>query len=333
MRLRFVLSQVTTRGADAPLRRLLMAQNGIHHVTAIAGPARRNLDFYTRTLGLRLVKKTVNFDDPGTYHFYYGDETGQPGTILTFFPWEHVAPGRLGVGETQEAVFRVLEGSIGYWAHRFVEKGVSHETPQRRFGETVLPFKDPDGMRLALVAVPGIESEPPWSSGEVPAEHAIRGFHSVSLLLREAAPTGAILTDVFGFSEVGRESSTVRFRADGTEIGGIVDIRVAGDFPLGRQGAGSVHHIAFRAADDEAEFAMRRKLADNHGIHTTDQKDRNYFRSLYFREPGGILFEIATDVPGFAVDEPVASLGQSLKLPPQYEPRRKDIEAVLPKVA
>jgi len=310
-----------------------MARNGIHHVTVISGPARRNLDFYTRTLGLRLVKKTVNFDDPGTYHFYYGDETGQPGTILTFFPWEHVALGRLGVGETQETTFRVPETSVGYWTHRFVERGVAHEAVEKRFGETVLSFRDPDGMRLALVAVRGIETEPAWNRGEVPGEHAIRGFHGVSLLLREAAPTGAILTDVFGFSEVGREGSTVRFKAEGTDIGGIVDIRVAGDFLRGRQGGGSVHHIAFRAADDEAEFAMMRKLAENHGIRTTDQKDRNYFRSLYFREPGGVLFEIATDIPGFAVDEPVASLGQSLKLPPQYEPRRKDIEAVLPAIA
>jgi glyoxalase family protein len=310
-----------------------MARNGIHHVTAISGPARRNVDFYTRTLGLRLVKKTVNFDDPGTYHFYYGDKTGQPGTILTFFPWEHVAPGRLGVGETQETTFRVPETSVGYWTHRFVERGVAHEAVEKRFGKTVLSFRDPDGMRLALVAVRGIETEPAWNRGEVPGEHAIRGFHSVSLLLREAAPTGAILTDVFGFSEIGREGSTVRFKAEGTDIGGIVDIRVAGDFLRGRQGGGSVHHIAFRAADDAAEFVMMRKLAENHGIRTTDQKDRNYFRSLYFREPGGVLFEIATDIPGFAVDEPVSSLGQSLKLPLQYEPRRKDIEAVLPAIA
>jgi len=310
-----------------------MARNGIHHVTVISGPARRNLDFYTRTLGLRLVKKTVNFDDPGTYHFYYGDEAGQPGTILTFFPWEHVAPGRLGVGETQETTFRVPETSVGYWTHRFVERGVAHEAVEKRFGETVLSFRDPDCMRLALVAVRGIETEPAWNRGEVPGEHAIRGFHGVSLLLREAAPTGAILTDVFGFSEVGREGSTVRFKAEGTDIGGIVDIHVAGDFLRGRQGGGSVHHIAFRAADNEAEFAMMRKLAENHGIRTTDQKERNYFRSLYFREPGGVLFEIATDIPGFAVDEPVSSLGQSLKLPPQYEPRRKDIEAVLPAIA
>lgn len=245
--------------------------NGIHHITAIAGPAHRNVNFYTRTLGLRMVKKTINFDDPSTYHFYYGDETGQPGTILTFFPWEHAAPGCLGVGETQETLFRVPSGSIGYWTHRLVEKGVVHEALEKRFGETVLSFKDPDGMRLAIVAMPGIESEPAWSVGEVPAEHAIRGFHSVSLLLGDAAPTAAILTDVFGFSETGREGSTLRFKADGTEIGGIVDIRIAGDFPRGRQGGGSVHHVAFRAADDEAEFSMMRKLAENHDIRTTEQ--------------------------------------------------------------
>jgi glyoxalase family protein len=306
--------------------------HGIHHVTAISGPARRNLEFYTRTLGLRLVKKTVNFDDPGTYHFYYGDAVGQPGTILTFFPWEHAAPGRVGVGEAQETAVRVPEGSIGYWAQRFVEKGVAHDSPQKRFGETVLPFRDPDGLRLALVAVPGIEVEPAWSDRTLPAEHAIRGFHGVTLLLREAAATGAILTDVFGFSEVGTDGATVRFKSDGA-IGGIVDIRAAGDFLRGRQGAGSVHHIAFRAADDAAQFAMMQKLADHHGIRTTEQKDRNYFRSIYFRGPGGVLFEIATDVPGFAVDEPADSLGHALKLPRFLEPRRDQIEAVLPEVA
>jgi glyoxalase family protein len=307
--------------------------SGLHHVTAIAGPARRNLDFYTRVLGLRLVKKTVNFDDPSTYHFYYGDETGQPGTILTFFPWEHVAPGRLGVGETQVTAFCVPQGSLGFWTHRFVEKGVLHEALEKRFAETVLSFKDPDGMQLAFVAVPGIESEPAWSGGDVPAEHAIRGLHSVSLLLGDVSPTRAILTDVFGFSEVGRENSTVRFKARDGEIGSIVDIRAVGDFMGGRQGAGSVHHIAFRASDDDAEFAMMKKLTENHGIRTTDQKDRNYFRSLYFREPGGVLFEIATDIPGFAVDEPAAALGSSLKLPPQYETRRREIEAALPALA
>ncbi|WP_029350440.1 ring-cleaving dioxygenase [Bosea sp. 117] len=309
-----------------------MNHHGIHHVTAIAGNARRNVEFYTRTLGLRLVKKTVNFDDPGTYHFYYGDEVGSPGTILTFFPWDHVAPGRLGVGETQETAFRVPEGAIGYWTHRFIEKGVAYQPIVRRFGETVLSFKDPHGMRLALVGVPGIESEPGWTNGEVPAEVAIRGFHGVNLLLQEAAPTGAILTDVLGFTEIGREGSLVRFKAEGTQIGGIVDIHEAGGFLPARMGGGSVHHIAFRAADDAAEAAMVKKLVENHGIRTTEQKDRNYFRSVYFREPGHVLFEIATDIPGFAADEPVAHLGEALKLPSFLEPRRAQIEAVLPQI-
>lgn len=223
-----------------------MQINGLHHVTAISGPARRNLDFYARVLGLRLVKKTVNFDDPGTYHLYFGDADAAPGSILTFFPWEHAAPGRLGVGETQETVYRVPEGSIGFWAHRFVEQGVPHEAPTKRFGETVLSFRDPDGMRLALVGLPGVEKEPAWAEGGIPAEHALRGFHSVSLLLADAAPTGAILDDVFGFTEIGREDTLIRYAAKGTAIGGVIDLRVAGGFLPARQGAGSVHHIAFR---------------------------------------------------------------------------------------
>ncbi len=307
-----------------------MIHYGIHHVTAIASSVARNLDFYTRTLGMRLVKKTVNFDDPGTYHLYYGDETGQPGSILTFFPWAHVAPGRLGVGEAQETMLRVPESAIGYWTHRLVENGVAHEAPAKRFGQTVLALKDPDGMRLLLVAVPGLEQEPGWSGGDIPAEHAIRGFHGVSLLLDEAAPTAAILTDVLGFTEADRDGSLTRFQANGTDIGGVVDIRAAGEFLPARMGAGSVHHIAFRASGDEAQAEMVERLARNHRIGTTNQLDRNYFRSVYFREPGGVLFEIATDDPGFAVDEPASELGRSLKLPGFLEPRRKEIEAVLP---
>ena len=307
-----------------------MAQHGIHHVTAIAGSAVRNVDFYTRTLGLRLVKKTVNFDDPGTYHLYYGDETGQPGTILTFFPWAHVAPGRLGVGDAQETMFRVPEGGIGYWTHRLIEKGVAHDTVSKRFGDSVLPFKDPDGMRLALVGVAGTESEPGWSAGEIPAQHAIRGFHSMSLLLNEADPTGAVLTDVLGFDEAERDGAVTRFKAAGNGIGGIIDIRAAGEFLPARMGAGSVHHIAFRARSDEAQAEMVEKLSRNHRLRTTAQIDRSYFRSVYFREPGGLLFEIATDDPGFAVDEAAGELGGSLKLPDFLEPRRKEIKAVLP---
>ena len=307
-----------------------MTHNGIHHVTAIAGPARRNMEFYTKALGMRLVKRTVNFDDPGTYHLYYGDETGQPGTILTFFPWAHVAAGRLGIGETQETMLRVPETAIGFWTHRFIELGIPHETPVKRFGETVLPFKDPDGMRLALVGVKGIEATPGWTGGGIALENAVRGFHGASLLLEDAEPTGAILTDVLGFAEAGREDTHIRFRADGTDTGGIIDIRAAGGFLPARMGAGSVHHIAFRAATDEARAAMVAKLAENHGIRTTEQVDRNYFRSVYFREPGGILFEIATDEPGFAVDEPVDQLGASLKLPQVLEASRSGIEAALP---
>ncbi|MBD2750910.1 ring-cleaving dioxygenase [Microvirga sp. BT688] len=310
-----------------------MVQNAIHHITAIAGPAQRNLDFYTRVLGLRLVKKTVNFDDPGTYHLYYGDEAGQPGTILTFFPWAQAAPGRLGVGETQETVFRVPEGSIGYWTQRLNEKGVVNEAPRTRFGETVLAFEDPDGMRLALVAVPGIENEPAWTTGDIPADHAIRGFHSASLLVENAAPTGAILTDIFGFTEIGREGSRIRYKAGDMALGGIIDLNAPGGLPRGRSGAGTVHHIAFRAASDTVQADMVKKLMQNHGIRATEQKNRDYFRAVYFREPNGILFEIATDDPGFAVDEPASSLGQALKLPRFLESKRERIKAVLPKIA
>ena len=306
--------------------------SGIHHVTSIASSARRNLDFYTQTLGLRLVKKTVNFDDPGSYHFYYGDAAGHPGTILTFFPWEGAAPGRLGIGEAQETAFSIPEGSIGYWTQRLIEKGVAHDQPMRRFGETALAFKDSDGTRLALIGVRDLEAKPAWSANGVPAEHAVRGFHSVSLLLAEAGPTAAILTDVFGFVAGGAEGSTQRYQAPGVELGGIVDLRTAGQFLTARQGAGSVHHIAFRAADDAAQAAMVRKLIEEHHLRPTEQKDRNYFRSVYFREPGRALFEIATDPPGFAIDEAPDSLGTTLKLPPFLESRRAAIEAALPKL-
>ena len=308
-----------------------MSHIGLHHVTAIAGPAARNLTFYTQVLGMRLVKKTVNFDDPGTYHLYYGDEGGRPGTILTFFPWEHAAPGRVGIGETQETSFRIPEASLGFWTHRLVEKGVAHEGARRRFGATSIPLKDPDGMRIALVAVPGIEGEPGWSDGGVPAEHAIRGVHGVNLLLEDATPTAAILTGVLGFEKGPSEGTTTRYVAPGAGVGGIVDLHHAGGFLPGRSGAGTVHHIAFRS-DEAGQAAMAKKLADEHGITTTEQKDRNYFRSVYFREPGGVLFEIATDDPGFAIDEPAAELGRNLKLPAGLEKSRAQIEAVLPEL-
>jgi glyoxalase family protein len=310
-----------------------MTSTGLHHVTAISGPAQRNLDFYTRVLGLRLVKKTVNFDDPGTYHLYYGDEAGQPGTILTFFPWDGVAPGRVGVGETQQTGFRVPKASIGYWTRRLVAANVAHEAPHACFGNTVLAFKDPDGLSLALIGIEGIEAEAAWSVDDIPTEHAIRGLHGVTLLLKDAGPTATILQDVFGFTEAGREGNLIRMAAAGVApYGRYIDLWGVGNFMRGHQAAGSVHHIAFRAANDAAQEAMARRLRETHRLPTTEQKDRNYFRSVYFREPGGVLFEIATDDPGFAYDEPVAALGQALKLPPFLERSRAEIEAVLPQV-
>ncbi len=303
--------------------------SGIHHVTAISGSASRNFDFYTRILGLRFVKRTVNFDDPSTYHLYYGDEAGHPGTILTFFPWEHAAPGRAGTGLTQETAFRVPAASIGYWAHRFIEKGVAHETVTKRFGSSVLTFTDPDGMSLALVGIEDAESEPGWTAGDIPAAHAIRGFHSVTLTVEDAAATAAILTGVLGFAEAGREEDLIRYRAT-SGIGGFVILREAKGFLAGRMGRGSVHHIAFRAVDDSEQAAMAAKLTRELGQHVTEQKDRKYFRSIYFREPGGVLFEVATDEPGFAVDEPQATLGEALQLPAFLEAHRSEIEAVLP---
>jgi len=303
---------------------------GIHHVTAISGDPVRNLRFYTRDLGLRFVKKTVNFDDPSTYHFYFGDETGRPGSILTFFPWMKATAGQRGVGQASQTAFRVPLRSIGYWTDRFIEKGIPHQTPEKRFGETVLPFADQDGMALALVGVADAENESSWSNGDVPSEHAIRGFHGVTLLLDSEQKTAAILTDVLGFREAGREGAVLRFTAAGDTKGSVVDIHEAAGSPRHHQGRGSVHHIAFRAADDAQQARMSEKLIRNHAQHPTEQKDRNYFRSIYFREPGGILFEIATDIPGFAVDEPVETLGRDLKLPMFLESRRKEIEGLLP---
>ena len=272
--------------------------HGIHHVTAIAGPARRNLDFYTRTLGLRLVKKTVNFDDPGTYHLYYGDEQGQPGTILTFFPWEHAAPGRLGVGETQETAVpraggrdRLLGASLRRAGRRRTRRRPSASA------RPCSPFQDPDGMRLALVAVPGAESEPAWSERRGAGRARDPRLPRREPAAGEAAPTGAILTDVLGFAEVGarRLARPLRRPATRPSAASSICARPAASCPAG-MGGGSVHHIAFRAADDAAQAAMVEKLARDHGIRATEQKDRNYFRSVYFREPGGVLFEIATDI-------------------------------------
>jgi glyoxalase family protein len=303
---------------------------GIHHVTAIAADPLKNLSFYTRDLGLRFVKKTVNFDDPSTYHFYFGDKTGSPGTILTFFPLINAPAGQRGVGEARQTALRVPLHAIDYWRQRFIERGIPHQALEKRFGQSVLPFTDQDGMALALVGIAGAENEPGWNNGDIPSEHAIRGLQGVTLHLDSALKTAAILTDVFGFREVAREGSVTRFAAAGDAKGNVVDLHEAPEALRGRQGRGSVHHVAFRATDDAQQAQMAEKLIGSHGRHPTGQKDRKYFRSIYFREPGGVLFEIATDIPGFAIDEPAEALGRELELPNFLEPRRREIEGVLP---
>lgn len=307
-----------------------MTTSGIHHVTIICGAAQRNVDFYTTCLGQRMVKKTVNFDDSGTYHFYYGDSAGRPGTIITFFPWDNDAPGRAGIGQALETTYRVPIDAMQFWQRRFIEKGVSFEPLTRRFGDPYLAFRDPDGVRLGLVGVRGAESDPSHITDEIPAECALRGFHGVTLMEKEVAPTQEILVDVFGFRLTAHEGALTRFQAPEATIGGVIDIYAVGDAPRGRIGAGAIHHVAFRALDDAAQQAMGKLLTEAHGLPVTEQKNRKYFRSTYFSEPGGVRFEIATDDPGFAVDESEADLGRALKLPNFLEPRRREIEAALP---
>jgi len=302
---------------------------GIHHVTAICRDPKQNRAFYADKLGLRMVKKTVNFDDPTTWHLYYGDVTGQPGTALTFFAWGDVPPGRNGNGMAVETAFIIPERSFGYWTARLIELDVPHEAPEKRFGETVLRLTDPDGMRLALVAVKGADALSGWPDGPVPAEHAVRGVHSVTLMVGAGEPTAHVLTGAFGFRAGPRDGNLQRFMASGAKLGSMVDVRTAEGFLTGRQGGGSVHHVAFRAGDDAAQAEMA-AAAKAQGLKPTDQIDRRYFRSVYFREPGGILFEIATDAPGFAIDEPQDRLGSDLKLPPWFEPKRAEIVAALP---
>jgi glyoxalase family protein len=301
---------------------------GIHHVTAICSEPQRNVAFYTGGLGLRLVKRTVNFDDPRAWHLYYGDETGSPGTALTFFAWRQFEPARKGVGLASATAFIIPERSLAYWTERLGQRGIPYDPPEQRLGQTVVAFRDPDGMSLELVATIGARALPAWSGGDVPSEHAIRGFAGVTLAVAEAGPTARVLTEVFGWREDGREHDRHRFRCADGLLGAAVDLLVRAD-DLARVGVGSVHHVAFRAADDAAEIAMATR-ARAQGLRPTDPIDRLYFRSVYFREPGGVLFEIATDGPGFTADEPKESLGTSLRLPPWLEARRAEIAAALP---
>jgi len=296
---------------------------GLHHVTAIASDPQQNLDFYTEVLGLRFVKRTVNFDDPGTYHFYFGDDAGSPGTILTFFPWPRASRGLPGVGEVTRTAFSVPLASLEYWMQRLSEQRLLVERTGRRFQEEVLTFADPDGMKIEIVghADAGAANAPRFAS--VPPEHAIRGFFGVTLYEQRADETAAIL-NVMGFQQVGAEGNRLRFAASGNALGNHIDLLIDPHAAYGRSGAGSVHHIAFRAIDDAAQREWREEIAKH--LDVTPVLDRTYFHSIYFREPGGVLFELATDPPGFALDEPIESLGEALRIPEWLESRRDVIE-------
>ncbi|MBD1362303.1 ring-cleaving dioxygenase [Mucilaginibacter sp. ZT4R22] len=303
--------------------------NGIHHITAIAGNAKRNHNFYTNVLGQRLVKKTVNFDDPETYHLYYGDKEGTPGTILTFFPWEGIQNGRRGARQATEIGYSVPKGSLDFWVNRFEKHNVIYNKVAEKFGEEYLTVLDPDGLKLELTASKTADNRLPWETDEVKAENAIKGFHNVTITTNKMQATADILTGVFGYKLLEQHVNRYRFVTDAVENANIVDlVEVAGEV-AGHVAGGSVHHVAFRVANEEILMQYREKIAAL-GLHITDKIDRNYFYSLYFREPGGVLFEIATDNPGFAVDEAVEELGQNLKLPAQHERFRSALEKSLP---
>lgn len=303
--------------------------SGLHHLTAIASDPQRNVDFYAGTLGLRFVKQTVNFDDPGTYHLYYGDATGRPGSILTFFPWPGARRGRVGAGQVAETQLAIPIGALAFWIQRLTEHQIAYVGPQRRFGtETVLTFTDHDGMPLALVATDAAGELPGWAGDGVPAEMSIRGMHAVTLWVHRREQTAQVLTGTLGFRELASHGDVVRYAVADAAPGTLVDVRELPTGPGGTGGAGTVHHVAFRATDDEVEFGIRSQVMAA-GLAITEQIDRTYFRSMYFREPGHVLFELATDAPGFTVDEPDVALGSSLQLPSQHEHLRASLMARL----
>ncbi len=302
---------------------------GLHHITAIAGNAQRNYNFYTKVLGQRLVKKTVNFDDPGTYHFYFGDEAGTPGSILTFFPWEGIGQGYTGTGMATNIGYAVPGDSLDFWADRFRQYNVKHENRDERFGEEFISFQDPDGLKLEFIVPSASDNRKGWQTSEVDVAVATKGFHNITLTIKNVTPTAAILTDIFGYRLLKQEGSRYRFITDAIENASIVDILEAPNLPAGRSAAGTNHHVAFRVKNEDILMEFREKIAGR-GFGITPKIDRDYFFSLYFREPGGVLFEIATDNPGFTRDEPLNELGTSLKLPKQYEPARNEIEKTLP---
>jgi glyoxalase family protein len=302
---------------------------GLHHITAIAGPAQENLDFYAGVLGMRLVKKSVNQDDPGTYHLFYADAEGHPGTDLTFFPWAHAAPPRAGHGLAVEVSLEVPAGALGYWAERLHRYGVPEARVESRFGVPTLPFIDPHGLRLALAeaAAGSRRGFTPWDGSPVPAERQIRGLHGARLWERDVGLTERFLTTVLGFQHQAGEAGWTRYRVPAGH--GVLDLRETPGERRGAWGVGSVHHLAWRVDDEEAQLAVRGQV-ERSGAQPTPVIDRFWFKSVYFREPGGVLFELATDGPGFAVDEEPAHLGEALVLPPWLESQRSVIERGLP---
>ncbi len=304
---------------------------GLHHITAISSDVKHNMQFYTQVLGLRFVKKSVNQDDTGTYHLYYGNYTGAPGTALTFFPWAGLPRGRPGKGQSYATAFSVPAGSLVFWQERLAHLKVATFPVETRFNDQVLPFQDHDGLRLELVDTAELDSRPPTPSAEIPTGHAIRGFHSSTLALHEAAPTAAILTGPMGYHLLSESGYRSRYTVASGGPGTYVDLLTDPTLPRGLNGAGTIHHVAFRTPDDASQVTARQILLDG-ALHVSPVIDRAYFKSIYYREPGGVLFEIATDQPGFAIDEPVETLGSKLSLPPHLELHRTEIEASLPKL-
>lgn len=304
---------------------------GLHHITAISSDVTRNLQFYTQVLGLRFVKKSVNQDDTGTYHLYYGNYTGAPGTALTFFPWAGLPRGRPGQGQAYATAFSLPAGSLAFWSERLARLKVTTFPLETRFNDQVLAFQDHDGLRLELVATTESDPRPPAPSAEIPAAHAIRGFHGTTLALPDSAPTSGVLTGPMGYRLLSGSGHRTRYTIAGGGPGTYVDLLTDPALPRGLNGAGTIHHVAFRTPDDTSQVTARQVLLD-HNLQVSPVIDRAYFKSIYYREPGGVLFEIATDQPGFAIDEPVETLGSKLSLPPHLEPHRAEIEASLPKI-
>jgi glyoxalase family protein len=304
---------------------------GLHHITAIAGPAQENLDFYAGILGMRLVKRSVNQDDPGTYHLFYADAEGHPGADLTFFPWAELAPPRIGHGLAVEVALDVPSGSLAFWAARLEKYGTPIGARETRFGDAVLPLVDPHGLKLALVesASPAPRAFTPWDGSPVPADRQIRGLYGAQAWERDAAATERFITGALGFERLGAERGWTRYGFRGAA--GVLDVREAPEAPRGAWGVGSVHHLAWRVRDDAHQIEMRARV-EAAGGRATPVIDRFWFKSVYFKEPGGVLFELATDGPGFAVDESPAHLGELLVLPPWLERDRARIEQVLPRL-